>query len=83
MSMLLLASASSASSSASDPYVLTLSDLVAAHRFAALDHDLTVRTKQLIAHPRAALFVQQVKANITIIICLEKISLRPMWTLAV
>jgi hypothetical protein len=36
----------------------TLSDFVAAHRFVALDHDLTSRAKQLIAPPRAALFVQ-------------------------
>ena len=49
-----------------DPCVLTLSDLVAAHGLVALDHDLTDWTKDLIAHPRAALFVQQLKANITI-----------------
>ena len=46
------------------PYVLTLSDLVAAHRFVALDHDFTDWTKQLITHPRAALFVQQMKTNV-------------------
>ena len=36
-------------------------------KFIALDHDLTNWAKQLIAHPRAALFVQQVKANIVIL----------------
>ena len=49
-----------------DPYGLTLSDLVAEHRLVALDHDLTDRAKQLIAHARAALFVQQMKTDILI-----------------
>ena len=44
-----------------DPYILTLSDLVAAHRFVALDHDLTDWTKDLIAHPRAAFLRQEAR----------------------
>jgi hypothetical protein len=38
----------------------------AAHRFIALDHELTDWAKQLIAHARAALFVEQVKANVVV-----------------
>ena len=58
---------SSASSSASSTRtVLTLTELVASDRFVALDHDFTDRAKQLIAHARAALFVQQMKADIVV-----------------
>ena len=46
--------------------LLTLSELVAAHRFLALDHDLTNWAKQLIVHARAALLVQQIKANVVV-----------------
>jgi hypothetical protein len=49
-----------------DPHVLPFCNLLAAHRFVTLDHDFTDWTKDLIAHARAALFVEQMKANIVV-----------------